>query len=307
MQEATREKILTICKQLGYLPNSAGRNLRLQKTETIGLVYSLPFSELFQNVFNLEVVAGLAAALEEKGYDLLLSHPREVPEAEDVPRFIRQGKVDGVVLLSSMPRSYLNQLTSWNLPFILLDSHVEDLRVDSITSDGRNAARQAVQHLVECGHRRIAIMAYEFPDYNTDQRIQGFQEGCQEHGLTCGQEVIRSFDSGSKALARLLARLKEPDPPTAVLAINDTLACELLVGLRNQGVRVPQEVSLIGFDDDPMSHLSRPSLTTLAVDKRVLGRSCAKRLLERIHQPDRAIRNEQLPMKLVSRESVATL
>lgn len=309
ISQAVRDKVFQICKKHGYLPNSAGRNLRRRKNETIGVMFYPSCSAIFRNIYYAGIMAAIESTLESKSHDLLLSgfETTASPDQEP-PRFVRQGKVDGIILLGGFPRQIVKQFSSFGLPIVLLDDRKPRIPVDAITTDGYNASRQIVDHLVSPGHRRMAFMAYEQDGYNADQRMAGFEDGVKHHGLPKSLNVsLKNFSdspAGYVELKKLLARKR---PPTAVLAVNDTLAWDLLQYLPTDGYSVPNDLSLFGFDDDSIGRNCNPTISTVRVDKHELGRIGVETLLNRIENPGLSTTTLHLPTELVHRDSVAPI
>ena len=305
LSEKKREEIMKLCKELNYLPNSAGRNLRMQRTDAIGLMFSPSFAKLFGNIFYARIMEGLADTLNEEGFDIMLAH--DLGE-KMVPRIVRQGRVDALMLLGAFEEGTLKQITDCPLPVCLVDSHQAKLSVNSITSDGASGATQVVDYLFEMGHSNVLMTAYGFPNYNIGERIKGFKAALRKRGIKKPEaHVMNKFDHNEEILEWLLQRLKEPDAPTALFAINDTMAIELIEGLTEAGHRVPEDVSIVGFDDDPISMTVTPHLTTVAVEKRNMGAGGARMIVEQLKDSSVEPRHEILPTRLVVRDSVARI
>jgi LacI family transcriptional regulator len=178
--------------------------------------------------------------------------------------------------------------------------------IDSVISDGFTAEINVVNHLVSLGHRNIVMLAYEMEDYNIDLRTQGFLSGLSSANLSGGSSaVIRGWLSHDDIYAALLNRLKSPNPPTAVVTVNDTLAMAMIKRLKDDGVGVPDQLSVVGYDDDVVITEGRPFLSTVRVDKRELGRIGAELILKRIASRDSPVVKLRLPTEFILRESVA--
>ncbi|MDR0532992.1 MAG: LacI family transcriptional regulator [Verrucomicrobiales bacterium] len=312
-----RKKILQVVAKLGYQVNSVGRNLRIRRTETFGLLFYPSCAEIFKNPFYAEVMQGLEAQLTRVGYHLLLAGYETSTTNSPIPNFLLSGKVDGMILLGRFPSEIIQVFHERKTPLLLLDANVE-WPVDSIVSDGFSAGLQIVKHLADKGHRRIVMMAYEWEDYNIDLRIQGFLSGLQEQGLPGDeksvirhpgddQSVTRQGTSHDAMYQSLKERLKGPNAPTALVAVNDTLAIDMVHRLLRDGIRVPEQLSVVGYDDDEMAQNLVPALTTIRVNKQELGRVGAELILKRATQPKTPVSKLRLPVELVERGSVADL
>lgn len=306
--EATRDAVLKAVEKLNYQPQSAGRSLRLRKTETVGLLFYPSCAEIFRNPFYAEVMEGIESALLKFGYHLLLAgYDTTDSGAKTAPKFLQQGKVDGLILLGRFPSDIIQRFCKFGTPLVLLDSSAQ-WPVDSVVSDGFSAEVDVVSHLYALGHRRIVMLAYRHEDSNIDQRIEGFISGMKAAGCREPKSlVIRDYMRHDEIYAALRARLQQADPPTAVIAVNDTLAMDMMNRLQADGVRVPDDVSVIGFDDHAASATCRPTLSTVRVDKEKLGQVGVELVMNRIKSPDAPVVRSVLPTEFVARQSVRSL
>ena len=299
-----RHSVLKAVSELGYRPSSVGRNLRTRRTETLGLLFYPSCAEIFRNPFYAEVMEGLEERLMKTSFHLMLAGYHVATAASGIPDFVARGKVDGMILLGGFPEKVIHNFHGLRCPLLLLDSNVE-WPIDSVVSDGFTGGRLMVRHLFQRGHRRIVLMAYPEESYNIELRIQGFLVGLREHGLPEEGAVIRSTLSHDKLYADLRQQLYSPWPPTALAAVNDTLAISMIQRLQRDGIDVPERISVIGYNDDLIAADGEPPLTTVRVDKRELGRVGADLILTRVDQPGSPVSKLRMPVSLVSRESVA--
>lgn len=300
-----RKMVLRAVEELGYQASSAGRNLRIRKSEMLGLLFYPSCAQIFKNPFYAEIMEGLEEGLTKEGYHLLLAGYQVSVADSAIPDFLVQGKVDGMILLGRFPNEIIQNFCQVSSPLLLLDSNVE-WPIDSVISDGFTAEINVVSHLVSQGHRSLVILAYDMEDYNIDLRIQGFLSGLTMHGLEGGSaNVIREWLSHDDIYAALHARLKGPNPPTAVVTVNDTLAMAMIRRLKENGIRVPEQISIVGYDDDVVMAEGRPFLSTVRVNKKELGRIGAELILKRVASQDTPVVKLRLPTEYVARESVA--
>lgn len=306
MSEDTRQAILRLTAERNFVPNSAGRSLRLRRTDAVGVIYAPSFAELFGNVFYARIMEGMAETFGNAGIDLMLGHRME---SHELPGIVRQGKVDALVVLAGVfGRETYESLKGCPVPLCLVDTHVDFLRADSLTSDGVGGGRSVAQHFVELGHHEVLMVAYDTPLYNIEQRIDGFLAGLREHGIDAPTErLVARVPNDDAAVIHVLGRMRHSNPPTAVFAVNDTLAVHLINALSGTGVAVPRELSVVGFDDDPMAARCGPPLTTVGMAKRDLGAISANLVLERLRNPDQAPVHHVQPTHLVVRDSVARI
>ncbi len=300
-----RKQVLRAAHTLGYQANSAGRNLRTRKSETLGLLFYPSCAQIFKNPFYAEIMEGLEEGLTRAGYHLLLAGYQAAVAESPIPDFLTSGKVDGMILLGRFPSAIIQNFCELSVPMLLLDSNVE-WPVDSIISDGFSAEITVVNHLVSKGHRHIVMLAYDMEDYNIDLRIQGFLTGLRQCGIEGGEgNVVRNWLSHDDIYTALRDRMKGDEPPTAIVAINDTLAMAMIQRLKNDGITVPEQLSVVGYDDDVIMVDDRPFLSTVRVNKIEPGRVGAEMVLKRVVTPNAPVVKLRLPVEFIARGSVA--
>ncbi|MFN8664137.1 MAG: LacI family DNA-binding transcriptional regulator [Thermomicrobiales bacterium] len=266
---ATREKVEAAIARLGYHPNAAAQALSRKRTDTLEVAVPLVSRD-----FYVEVLRGIEIALEGSGYSLLI---RTIERAEDRARVFAAlaapGRADGAIIVSQAPTPALvRRLDAERMPVVLVDGLHRML--PSIAVDHESAAAQAVQHLIDLGHRRIAYVdhaATPFAQGSPAGRQHGYEAAVTAAGLPLHPtyEIITEFSAagGEAALAALVA---QPAPPTALFVGSDTQAAGVLTAARRLGVRVPDDLAVIGYNDiDLATYLD---LTTMRVPMREMGR-----------------------------------
>jgi LacI family transcriptional regulator len=302
-----KKEVLRAIRVLGYQVSSVGRNLRTRKSEMLGLLFYPSCAQIFKNPFYAEIMEGLEEELTRERYNLLLAGYQVSVTDLPIPHFLAQGKVDGMILLGRFPASIIQNFCQVSSPLLLLDSNVE-WPIDSVISDGFSAEINVVNHLASRGHRNILMLAYDMEDYNIDLRIQGFLAGLAQCGLSSGpRNVIRDFLSHDDIYSALRARMRDASPPTAVVAINDTLAMAMIKRLKADRLSVPRDISFVGYDDDEAMLDGHPFLSTVRVNKKELGRVGAELILKRIASPASPVVKLRLPVEFISRDSVASV
>jgi DNA-binding LacI/PurR family transcriptional regulator len=303
-----REEVQRAIQALGYQVSAVGRNLRMRRSEMLGLLFYPTCAKIFKNPFYAEIMEGLEEELTRQRYHLLLAGYQLSVAAQLIPDFAAQGKVDGMILLGGIPASIVRNFCETSpQPLLLLDSHA-DAPIDSVISDGFSAEISVVNHLASRGHRNILMLAYGMEDSNIDLRIQGFLAGLTQCGLPGGPDkVIRHLLSHDDIYPILRERLRGPSPPTAVAAVNDTLALDMIKRLQADGFDVPGDVSVVGYDDDEKLADQLPLLSTVRVNKKELGRVGAELILKRIANPAAPVVKLRLPVEFIPRDSVASV
>ncbi|HEU0114159.1 MAG TPA: LacI family DNA-binding transcriptional regulator [Thermomicrobiales bacterium] len=293
---ATRAKVEATIARLGYRPRSAAQALSRGRTNLIELV--LP---LVTRHFYVEVLSGVAAALADADFGLRISIVATQEERARV--FARMGdprRADGVLLVSLAPPAELAARAT--TPLVGID--VVHPALPSIAVDHAAAMRAVVQHLTALGHRRIALIDRPDDPFAVEiatERGDGFVQAMTARGLDPAvQSIAYSPEAGSAAVRDLLTR---PTPPTAIVTGSDTQAIGVIAGLRQQGVRIPEEISVVGYHDIELA--AYLGLTTMRVPMAAMGRQGAERLLAQLRGEAADHSTVRLPARLVVRRTTA--
>lgn len=307
--EQTRARILQVATELEYQPEAAARSLVTRRTQVIGVFLDTGEDHPdLQHPFFHEVLVGLKGALGRAGYDLLLfarDGSQNVFGSQSYLDRCRQHGVDGVVLMGQIAEAELRPLVRSEIPCVGVDLDPGDGAV-LVCSDNVAGGELAVEHLYELGHRRIATMTGLLDTPPGRDRLQGYRKALQEHRLAYRDEYVAYcdfyVDSGSRAMEELL-RLGEP--PTAVFAASDLTAIGAMRTCASAGVRVPEDISIVGYDDIPLADHIQPSLTTIRQDKLHLGAQGGRALVERIEGGDLPSSPVTMPVEVIVRKSTA--
>ncbi|MEQ9454714.1 MAG: LacI family DNA-binding transcriptional regulator [Phycisphaeraceae bacterium] len=301
LNPATRLRVIEVAKAMGYRVNAHARALSRGKSQTIGLTYegTLP---LLDGVYHT-LMETLIHELHVRNYDLALVPIDRSKRWEDT---LLTGRVDGCISFHSLPRRLVTVAGDIGVPLVLLNGR-SDL-ADTVSPNDRQGARLAVEHLAELGHRRIVMYANiqnEDPHYSIEERHEGFVDAVESLGDTFSH---RFFEGEAEEVA---AHFQSAVPaPTAVVTYSHYEAMLLLKALRQAGLRVPHDVSLLSFNDVfPAAELD-PALTVISVPSVEMGRTGAKMLLDRIEQPEgtpSGVTSLMLNETLIARESTAPL
>ena len=306
LSDATREQVMQAIQSTGYRVNQAARNLRMQRAGAV-LILVPNLGKPFYSA----ILRGLSQGFAGSDYSVLITDTENTPlsDGELVGNFT-QGRVDGVVSLDGgLTPETLDQCRAQGVDgrIVFACEWVDGAAFPSIQSDNRDGARQAIRHLAELGHRKIAHITGPRGNVLTAVRREGAVEERARLGLPARDDwIIRgdfSLECGHAAAERILAM---EDRPTAVFCSADMVAFGLIAGLAARGVRVPQDISVVGFDDIDMAESYVPALTTIRQDRERLGRTAAERLLARLKGPVPGPAVEELlPVELVVRGSTA--
>ncbi|HVA88329.1 MAG TPA: LacI family DNA-binding transcriptional regulator [Chloroflexota bacterium] len=302
---STRALVAQVALDLGYHPNHAARSLQGTFTDTIGLVIPR-LVHRYVDSFWLEFIGGASAACADAGFDLLLSSGDNLSaEHAHYQRLIRTRRVDGVILCDIRVRDpRVTFLRSHAAPFVTFGRALGDNGYSWVDVDGAAGLRLAVQHLLALGHRRMAFLGtardYSFSHF----RFEGYQDSLLAAGIPYDNHlVVQDLAVGADLDAPLGRMLGLASPPTAIIACADFLAASALTTLRRLGRSVPEDLSLVAFDDTLVTQHAEPPLTTLRQDNHAIGSAVASLLIRQLRDPDRAPEHTLLQPQLVSRRS----
>ncbi len=303
VREALRERVERAIAELDYEPNLLARNWRTQTTRTLAAVIASIASP--HEARTLQTAEQVALAHD---YSIILCDTARNPEVEArYLRMVRQRRVDGV-LLNTMGRcrAEVRALTERGVPVVMLNRPLDDYGplVDAVVVDSRRGTREAVEHLIRVGHRRIGLICGPLAEFHGRERLYGYQEALAAHGLPCDESLIRfgNFDE-ELAKAAMEEFLRLPSPPSAVFAAGYSMARGAMTVLRAHGLRIPGDVALAMFDDVLWGEFIDPPLTLVSNPACELGRIAMELLLARLADRSRPPQEVRLAPRLIVRRS----
>lgn len=281
----TRQRVLDAIAQLGYQVDARAQALRSGETKTIGV--QLP---IYENPFFWQILLGISAEAEASGYNLLLSHSALTPEQQTRSiRELAEQRVDGLVLMISFKgysEQVINQLRQSQRPIVQISSSESEF--DLIHQGYGEGAEVLMAHLLELGHQRIGFVYGVTIQSQGSDRLNAYRDSLENAGLEYDESLVlwcgERMEDGYQAALDLLSR---SDRPTALLAINDLFGMAALRAAADLGLRVPEDVSIAGFDDILFTSYSVPRLTTVAGCAEENGRDAVRLLLKRLADPQR--------------------
>ena len=316
---ATAARVLAAAEELGYRANGVARSMITGRTMSVGVVVGDIGNEFFSRL-----VRGCTDVVRAAGYDPLLVNTDEHPAREQsAVRLLLERRVDGLLVApaSSHDGRHLREARDAGSPVVLVDRKVRRSGLDTVLVDGVTAARTAVGHLVAAGHERIGVVTGDLVGggvsgepvdparasvSTTTERLVGYHEALEDACLPREPELVRGGDFRIDSARERAGDLLRPrDRPTAVLATDSVLALGVLLALRDLGLRCPEDVSVITFDDPPWASVVRPRLSVMAQPAYDLGAVAAERLLARLRGDAGRSRTVTLPATWHARESVA--
>ena len=304
ISERSRRRVVDAARRLDYHPNASARSLVRQRAGVLGLVLRQHTDFLGANAFLPRVIAGLTSVTVPAGFKLLVEPMEEVSRPDAYIQLAREAHVDGMILSGiRSDDEQLRRLSDRDFPVVLWGRLAES-ELPFVDVDNVAAARSAVEHLIGLGHRRIACITNGPPeDAASASRLEGYRMALEYAGIAFDPALVRYGDfeerSGTEAMLDLLAAAPLA---SAVFVASDEVALGALKALRARGLRVPDDIALVGFDDLPISEFVDPALTTVRVPARAIGAQAAAMLIELITshvQPE----SRFLPTELVIRES----
>jgi LacI family transcriptional regulator len=288
----TRERVLEAARELGYVPNVVARSLVRSRSYAIGVI--VPD---LRNPFFAEVISGAERVVSEAGYAVLLCETREISRDRHIQTLLER-QVDGM-MMDAIGASSLPQSMVAGVNVVLIDEPPD--RWPGVASDAIGAGRLAADHLLQLGHRRFGFLGPATNVHATRMRERGFVQTLASNGVTIESALLRRVAAtAAGGQIGMRALLNHKQPPTAVFCINDLVAAGALKVCSLEGVRVPDEMSIVGCDDIELASLLVPELTTIAIPARELGARAARLLLQALEGSDQDGRAPSRPRKTIA-------
>jgi LacI family transcriptional regulator len=313
INEHTQKRVLEAARELDYQPRrarpSGAAGVRASAlSDAIGFQFfgATSADTLHTNTFYMPVLAGAQAEAAALGLHLLLHATNRHSLSLELPRMALERAVGGMLLVGTADPSVLSRFAQHVPHIVLVDNRDETGMYESVVSDGFGGAFTATRYLLELGHRRIAYFLSEPGIVTFQDRLRGYQCALWEAGMAADPDLIVMDNCADQSAESLLRLLTSPDAPTALLTANDYCAFHAIRVCRGIGLRIPDDISLIGFDDIPFSMHTDMPLTTMRVDKEAMGRLAVRRLYARMQAE--GVDNcppvcNLLPVALVARQS----
>jgi LacI family transcriptional regulator len=302
VKETTRQRVMEAAEHLGYVANLHARSLVGGHSQIVGLLVPN-----LDNGYVGTITQGIDKELARANYDLMLytSHRHPGKESFYVDA-IANGLTDGLLLIAPLvPTAYLEALRQQDFPYVLIDQADNTENSSVVESANWQGAYDATRYLIHLGHTRIAFIKGSSVVRSAADRLQGYKTALADHGIAIQEELIIEGDfqqqTGYESAKRLLQRLQPL--PTAIFASNDLAAFGAMDAARECGLRIPQDISIMGFDDVPQASFVYPKLTTIRQPLEQMGQIAVKLLLERIKDRSLPTQHIALPTQLIVRDS----
>jgi LacI family transcriptional regulator len=304
----TRHRVLESAKRLGYAANSEGRVVARETTSTIGVLVNNIGSEDIA-----EIIEGISTILDVANYDIVIFNPFRMRRTPDDYVFeVSQRAVDGLLIAAAntlvvQSVDYIEQLCRQRFPVVFIDQRVPNSTVPFVTAENWQGAYDATRYLIQLGHRRIGFIVGPLTESPSGERLSGYRDALAQNGIAYDEALIRYGDfsrqSGYVAAQSLFAA---NEPPTAIFASNDPMAFGVIKAAQQMDKRIPEDLSVIGFDDIASTAETHPPLTTVRQPLREMGRVGAQMLLDMLRgRPHMA--KAELRTSLILRDSCAPL
>lgn len=296
-----RERVMSAVQDLNYRPSRVARSLRVQRSSIIGLIVSD-----IQNPFFTSVARAVEDTAYKHKFSVFLCNSDENSEKETMyVELMVAEHVAGVILSPTLGQNDIyRHLAEAGVPAVAIDRRVTNVDIDSVLVDNVGAARQAVLHLLEMGHRRIGAVIGTPVSSTGEERLRGYVEALQMYGLAVEPELIRTgaprIATGHDFANELLAL---PQPPSAIFTGNSLLTLGALSAIHARGLRIPDDIGIAAFDEMEWMYFVKPALTVVAQPTYELGRTAVDLLLQRMEDPDRPYQEIVLEAALHIRES----
>ncbi len=301
VKASTRERVQRAMESMGYVVNRQARSLAGGRSHAIGVLVP----DLGTGYIG-EIVRGIDAELTLAQYDLILyTHHRQAAKESSFIAMLSQGMADGLlVVLPRNPGAFLPTLRQRNTPFVLIDHQGIDEQTCAVGATNWQGAYNGTEYLIRLGHTRIGFITGSMDLACSRDRLAGFRAAMKTHHIPIPDELVCEGDfeqlDGYNNGKELLAL---PNPPTAIFASNDMMAMGVMDAVRELGLRIPDDISILGFDDIPQAVNIRPALTTVRQPLEKMGRVATQMLLDSLNGPDGNMQRIELPTELIVRDS----
>jgi LacI family transcriptional regulator len=305
ISEATRNKIKKAAEEMGYRPNVMAANFRTKRTNTIGVIVPLINRHFFSSV-----ISGIEDIAYQQGFAVTISQSNDNFEKEDkIAQTLFANRVDGLILSIAMETKtydHLKLFSERNIPLVFFDRVVDEIDAYKIVVDDFGAAYKATQHLIDQGRKRIAHIGgpLNLKTYNTRQN--GYCKALTDAGLMVDNSIIinnnLSREDGTNAIKKLLTNSTKPD---AIFCGNDTTALSIIIYLQKKGIKVPEDIAIVGFSNEPFSEVVTPSISTIKQPGFEMGQKAAELIIGQIlnKEANNGFETITMPTELVVRKS----
>jgi len=301
INEETKKKVLKIAQKLGYVRNATAVALRTRETRTIGVVIADN-----RNPFYAEVLNGMEEAAREKNYHIILANTqRDYKKEEEAINLLLAKRADGLLITPVQDKDDdIKNLIDANIPFVIVGRDFENIEVDAVYNDEVKGGFLAIEYLINKGHKRIALINGFLHKSPAKGRLEGYKKALKKYGMPFDDALVSFGDIDVKDGYERTKQMLEKDLDfTAIFAYNDMMAFGSMQAIKEKGLRIPENIGLVGYDDIPFCSLMDPALTTIRLNKQELGIESVKLLLSRINGNRKKAKKIMLDVDIIARKT----
>jgi DNA-binding LacI/PurR family transcriptional regulator len=311
ISEETKEKVRKIMDEIGYHPNINARNLVKQRSHNLGLVIPYSTEEAFADPFYSEILRGIGVLAHSKGFNLLLlTSSGEEEEKKTVLNAVRGKQIDGVLLLRAKKDDQLiEELTKIEFPFVIVGRPEERDKYYWVNNDNIAASEKVVDYLIKNGHRNIAMIVGDENYIMNQDRLQGYKNSFQKNDLKINENLIVQLEMIDYQSIYMLSQkmIKEHPEITAFYGMSDTMAYTIMQAVNDLQLKIPEDISIVGFNNNPVSKLISPPLTTVDINIYLLGNKATELLIGVINGQIEKYEHTIVPANIIERDSCRNL
>lgn len=306
ISDETKKAVRDAMENLGYHPNAIARSLVSKATHTIGIVMPQSAERAFLNPFFPQALSGVSAAAHEQGYCILLSTGNsEEEQLDSIQSIVMGGRVDGVIIMySSVDNAVLDALKKFKTPAVVIGKPLTPKGTLYVDNDNVEASFRVTEKLVKNGHNRIALISGSFKFVVSLDRLDGYMNALKKYNIPFNKKYIVELSEfikeGAYEKTKLLLDMEER--PTALVVTDDVMAFGAMDAIKERGLRIPEDIEIMSFNNVPSSELTKPSLTSVDIDAYSLGYEASKLIIEEI-KGEAEVDKVLVPTKIVYRES----
>lgn len=301
-------KINKAIEDLNYVPNMSARSLVSNSSKVIGVINHIVTTRdknFMEDPFHSIFIGAIESTLRENGYYLML---RTVETSQDLNFFLRNWNVDGLILTGIYEDDFYSVLTKLNIPVVLIDSYVSNPNICNVSLEDFNGGYLATKYLIDHGHRSIAF-ASPFIKYKgvVSERFDGYKKALSEANIEFNKDLVFEQELDTPTAIALGKSLANRNDFTAIFSTADILAAGIITGLKQAGKKVPDDISIIGFDDINLCNLISPALTTIHQDAHLKGKLSVNYIIDKLENKPIHQKETILPVRVVERDSVMSI
>jgi LacI family transcriptional regulator len=307
ISEEVKKRVLAVAKEMDYHPSAMAAGLAGRRTRNLGVVFYQE-DKIISNQFYSFVIEGMVKEAVEKNFNLLFSYMEAAYGGyQNLPKIVREKNVDGVLMIGRNDPKMVADIKERRIPVVAIDNYPALKGIDTIQMDNKQGGMLAVEHLIRLGHKQIGLLTIPKGRPSIEERKEGWNNALSKNDLDSpGSNQFEcetfTFQGGYEKTKEVLKKNKKI---TALFCVNDEMAAGALRAAREMGRRVPNDLSVVGFDNITMSNYTDPPLSTVSAAKEYMGKLAVSRILEAIENKETPPKRQEVPVELIVRNSTA--